>query len=863
MTKENSAEKALGFLNKHSKKIIFSSVILAVVAIAAAGGLWYYYGVVNKDVVARVGNDIITTAEYTNEQQQCIAGQKFAGVSPDVTTVGSTSCSDKALEDLIYLDSLRQDATKYGINVDAQVQSDYQGLVVNYKDEATMLAAFKSNLSESKDDILKSLEVRDLEDALSDKLLKKVHVLGTFVRDDVWGDTNISQEEQDALALVKKYYEGPMASGASIQTLEQIADTLRKENPKYDNDVKTLTGVNDTLDSLNESNISEWFNGGDTTDWDAIKKLNKVGDVTPAFVSPDGEAVIWRLVSVNNGTYNSWDDYKKAAVSKSKTYLLSYNVERVGTEALALLAPTKAFASCALHNAEMTLSHIYYSGTTVSVGSTNVEATFSATTNNYDEGCSTSVKSGTLNPLPTSLDIGNASTSLNCGTMWNLTYQSLNATFFPLKYYSRSFVTNGSNVHADNHLVLCDGGSGYDCDAYAREYNGPGSSDYVTINNDTNEEGDNDGVIVVNEIFPPTVSYVAPTDGTVFTAATIGGSATIGQLTGSVADTNSKESDSLKIEYLKTKDGSGNPVTSSWTNFGCSASSSPDGVNQSVAYYTSAQCANAAASGSNNSGWYHLTSNNDQAQDFVTPGSVLSEGPSLSLPAGTYEWAIQGEDISGQYGSWIVGRIFTVKDPNPVLGVTLTATPNSGTTTFSSSLLATVTGTATGNIQYQFDCDGNGTWDFTSPSTASTTYTQSCSYANAGLFNAKVQVTRPYPSGSTATSTALVTAVAPPATCTINATPSSGLSPLVVKVVVTPTGNLGSNSYSYNMGDGGSLLSGRGTVLYYTYADASTYKIVVTNGSTTCLATTNADGTSSDTVTVGNANNGTGGEVSP
>ncbi|GEM_PF-2136356 len=862
MTKENPAAKALGFLNKHSKNILIGLAFLGIVILIASGGLWYYYKVMNKDIVARVGNDVITTTEYASQKTLCTAGQNFAGSKPDQTAVGSTSCDDKALEDLIYLKSLRADAEKYGINVDSKVQSDYQDTVATYKDEATMLAAFQQNLAESKNDILNAFEVRELEDALSDKLIKKVHVVGTFVRDDAWGDTNIDQEKQDALDLVKKYYEEPMKNGTSIADLETIADTLRRENPKYDNESKTLTGINNMLDSLNDGNISEWFNEGNTTDWDAIKKLSKVGDVTPVFVSPDGEAVMWRLVGVNSGTYNSWTDYRNAVVSKSTTYLVSYNVKRAGAYALALLAPLKAFASCSGHNAKMTLEHIYYTGTTTTVGNTNVKDSFSATSDDYTLGCSSSIKSGTNDPISSNLDIGNDSTYLNCGTMWNLTYESKNGTFFPLEYFKRSFITNGSNVRADNHLVDCWNNGTSNCAAYARRFFGAGSSDYYTINNDTNEESDNDGIIVVDENFPPTVSYVTPVADVPFVTASIGGNATIGRLTVKTADTNSGDSNSVKIEYRKTKDASGNVIANpTWVNFGCATSSSPDGVNLSSAI-TPTDCVAAANDRkANNSGWYHSTAG-DQAQDFFAQGTTVSQGSaSFSLPAGTYEWAAQAEDDSNTFGPWITGRLFTVKDPSPVLGVTLTATPNSGITTFSSTLLATVTGTATGTIQYQFDCDGNNTWDFTNTSTTNTN-SVSCAYPTAGFFTAKVLVTRPFPGTNTATNTALVTATAPPATCTINATPSNGLSPLVVKVTVIPTGNLDPNSYTYNMGNGEAALSGRGTVLYYTYSTAGTYKITVANGSSN-VTTCSASATGSDQVTVGDTTSGTGNEVSP
>lgn len=76
------------------------------------------------------------------------------------------------------------------------------------------------------------------------------------------------------------------------------------------------------------------------------------------------------------------------------------------------------------------------------------------------------------------------------------------------------------------------------------------------------------------------------------------------------------------------------------------------------------------------------------------------------------------------------------------LFVTLQASPNSGTTPFSSVLTATVTGSATGAINYRLDCEGDGIFETTVNGTFANPYSYSCTYHQAGVYYPRVEVTR-------------------------------------------------------------------------------------------------------------------------
>lgn len=95
--------------------------------------------------------------------------------------------------------------------------------------------------------------------------------------------------------------------------------------------------------------------------------------------------------------------------------------------------------------------------------------------------------------------------------------------------------------------------------------------------------------------------------------------------------------------------------------------------------------------------------------------------------------------------------------------------------------------------------------------------------------------------------------------CTVSATPASGLAPLVVKAIVTPT-DLGNVTYTYDLDFIGHpstlVLPNRPATIYYTYANPGTYTIKVTA----------SDGTQCSNqaqVTIKAPSSGSGGEVAP
>jgi|GEM_PF-1876301 len=221
----------------------------------------------------------------------------------------------------------------------------------------------------------------------------------------------------------------------------------------------------------------------------------------------------------------------------------------------------------------------------------------------------------------------------------------------------------------------------------------------------------------------PVASYVSPTNGSIFNTTTIGGTSKI--VGGLVANATSPVSEkiSLKVEYKKTKDKNGAPVTDRWHNFGCHESSSPDGdgdsANSSLPLYS---CATASANGVSNTGW--TDRNKDGVLDYITSGSsqVFPGGSTdLSLAAGTYTWVVQATTesvpLTGAYSVWTSGRTFVVLDPD-----TIAPTISAGPTTSSISQTSAVISWTTNELS-DTQVDYGLTTDYGSSTALNTTKT--------------------------------------------------------------------------------------------------------------------------------------------
>ena len=300
------------------KKFKWLVAALAVILVTLGFGLVFFL-LRNSNLAARYKDTEFTVTAYNRAVLQCQAGLEFSGDKKDPDT-----CSAEAIENMIYLEALRQKAKEYSISVVDKVEQDYQELYKPYESEETALSLYKSDFLLDSQDIKDNLEILALEDALREKLIKSVSVTGAFASYDFFDDEEgETQAVSNATEMVNKYFKDSMQQGSSRQELVILAEKLRKENKKYDSETGSAAGIM-TEQGLNESNYSEYFEEGNKLDWEKISSLEKVGDTTEVFKSPAGFVVIWRLESTSPGNYISFDDFKKEAISNSKIYSFDY-----------------------------------------------------------------------------------------------------------------------------------------------------------------------------------------------------------------------------------------------------------------------------------------------------------------------------------------------------------------------------------------------------------------------------------------------------------------------------------------------------------------------------------------------------------
>ncbi len=836
MTKENSAAKALEFFSKHSKKILIGLVAVAGVALAAAGGLWWSYLGYNPDILATVGSEQVTKSDLN----QAIYGLELKGTPDNPGTTVSDEFKQQLLDEQIERKILDQEAKKLNITVTAaETESKAIELVPDFNDRVSPEKAVIRNNAYY--DLLKA-KVTDVQisSAAGDYILVRFdkYLYGVSANTDKY-NTEKTEATRLANELYTKLSSGQITFDEAQKLLSEniilgqatwdALSYLPAVGGKFDKDAfnNQIGGLADkrirdeilatAVNTVSQPKII-------TVDIPKDDDLESVGETKEGF---------YLISKTTAKTVTDYADYDAWLTAKLKQYMGNTGVIS------SLLSPTPAYAAIGSCGGGLVTSGVHqYAG-------------FWVRFIHYDA-------SGASRRLPDaqvkieSVDSGTFGTA-NYGTKSCKDDGVIKSSASPdLFYASRTFTANDDGEVRLGYTSC--GGNGYalscSCVAYKATFTfkgfgydtvgGGGNWDYLKYyrvdgtsqihdNNDNTFEfskianGDTAGMTVVYQANrPPAVQLTSPACG-----SSLAMGANSVSLAYSITDA---DNDTVAPVIQVDK----KPIASA------------------DSAYTSV-----------------LPDRTPAVGELINAANVVPYSLT-GLQAGyTYRWRVKAPDshmlaegVNATYSEYCT---FTV--PSSELKLELTPKLQTGQTTYTASLTATVTGTATGNTVYQFDCDANGTWDVTSPPTASTSYTTTaCSYATAGTYRPNAQATR---GGITAVDSATVVATAPAASCRVSATPSTGLSPLVVRVTVTTTGSLPANSYTYNMDSQSSSsiestnLTGKGTDLYYTYSNPGTYVIKVTNGATICTAATSTGGVGSDTVTVGNPNSGNGGEVSP
>lgn len=157
----------------------------------------------------------------------------------------------------------------------------------------------------------------------------------------------------------------------------------------------------------------------------------------------------------------------------------------------------------------------------------------------------------------------------------------------------------------------------------------------------------------------------------------------------------------------------------------------------------------------------------------ITSSPYTTTWNSTSVSNGTHSISAIAVDNAGNISTTATVTVtvnnVTSLPPVPTLGVTVVASPSSGTVPVNNvSLTATVNGTATGNVNYYFYCNRNDTTTSTSTvpdskslndSAIAKTVSNICSYSTAGTYTAKVIVERAGAPASESRANVIVSAV--------------------------------------------------------------------------------------------------------
>jgi PKD repeat protein len=177
---------------------------------------------------------------------------------------------------------------------------------------------------------------------------------------------------------------------------------------------------------------------------------------------------------------------------------------------------------------------------------------------------------------------------------------------------------------------------------------------------------------------------------------------------------------------------------------------------------------------------------------------------------GIYSVTLTVEDNTGEAVSDTI-TIYALSAPT----VIASASPTSGGAPLDVTFLATVSDPDGTIVLYEWDFDGDGTYDYSDPTTASTTFT----YGPAGLYHATIRVTDNDDLTGTDTIT-LAVGSSPSASAT--AAPMTGSAPLEVALTGTGTDSDGTISlYEWDFDGNGTYDWSSTTTGYVTYTYAS------------------------------------------
>lgn len=308
------------------KKLAWWGVLVVPVLVIATYLTVMY--VRNKDVYARVGDGVVTKAEYKSARA---LNEKVAKLTNNETVLKDV---DGYTQNQLFVEaSLKAEAKKDNVTItDNDLEEAILKAGSGIKKMATsadtiknfQIASIVSYGNDSKiDDIMRPYEIEALKKKLASNILDYRSILLISTRWDFFGGTTKYNKDQ-ADQLAKQTL---TTTGMALVRDKKSDDDILKLNQSFDNglaDFSPATLVINKMEYLNQKNDSSAFQ--DQADWSGVNSLNKVGDYTPVTKSEGGGYYyIMRLSERGTGSFSNWDDYEKATRSKAVIFGTSFN----------------------------------------------------------------------------------------------------------------------------------------------------------------------------------------------------------------------------------------------------------------------------------------------------------------------------------------------------------------------------------------------------------------------------------------------------------------------------------------------------------------------------------------------------------
>lgn len=312
-------QKKYWFPKISKKTLIILSSSLALLALIIAGVLGYFY-YTNKDVVARVGSEKITTSDLN----RAIFGFDFRGTPEKPESAGSEAVKKQVLDKLIEQSIIRQEAAKRDISVDEKLVQ---------KDATETLSDIRLRPMEQQEAVRDASRAKLLEEALKEKILGYKEGDYLLIRFDKYLDKG--PESPEFLAEKKQAQKYALELSARLNENKITMEAAKKEleaHPLFGTDAFAKVGYQVLITGALNKNVYD-LDLGMLKDQDFRSLVNSTNEGSLSeprtlsvakqgedFPSVEGIIAIVKINKVFGGeasNFTEWLDSKKAEYTKN------------------------------------------------------------------------------------------------------------------------------------------------------------------------------------------------------------------------------------------------------------------------------------------------------------------------------------------------------------------------------------------------------------------------------------------------------------------------------------------------------------------------------------------------------------------